>query len=61
MGLIRDDFGRITIEERRESFIVHPDDEAWPSDLAHPEFYLADLDDLISALDDLREAMRRGD
>jgi hypothetical protein len=72
VGFIRDRFGRITIEERSESFIVHPvygydaSGNAWDDGLGsfgvywrehpHPEFLLDDLDDLIAALVDLRGA-----
>lgn len=76
MGLIRDDFGRIGIEERRESFIIHPSygydaagnehsDELGSFGIywrehPHPEFLLADLDDLIAALTDLRASSVAG-
>lgn len=74
MGFIREDFGRIGIEERRESFIIHPSygyDESgseYSDELGsfgiywrshpHPEFLLSDLDDLIAALLDLQAARR---
>ena len=29
MGMCLKDFGRVSIEVRRESFIIHPNDEAW--------------------------------
>lgn len=57
MGLIRKDFGRLCIEDRRESFIIHmDDDETWTG--PHPEFLHTDLDDLIAALIDLKEAQQ---
>lgn len=103
MGMIRDQFGRISVESRRESFIIHPtygyervcpvcegdppsplmgecaggctyayrdgavderghvpDQQNTPfgarwRELPHPEFSNEDLDDLISALIDLRD------
>lgn len=71
MGFIHEARGRITIETRRESFIIHPqygynaagdehsDDLGrfgvhWRS-TPHPEFLIADLDDLIGALTEIRE------
>ena len=68
MGLIRENFGKITIEQRKESFIIHPSygydrdgngesndyfEKHW-RETPHPEFLLSDLDDLIKALRDLR-------
>lgn len=66
MGMCFDEFGRISIEVRRESFIIHPNDEAWnqrtPQGVLraneHPEFYLSDLDDLIEALEDARDYLK---
>lgn len=72
MGFIREPHGRITIEERRESFVIHPRygyDESgnehsddlglfgvlWRTN-SHPEFLTEDLDDLIAALQALRES-----
>lgn len=71
MGFIRDRYGRITIETRRESFIVHTnygydaDGNEHSDDLGsfgrhwrescHPEFLNDDIDDLIAALQDARE------
>lgn len=71
MGFIRDQVGRITIETRRESFIVHTDygyDESGNEhsdrdgefgvqwrENGHPEFYWVDLDDLIAALEEARD------
>jgi hypothetical protein len=49
MGTCLEDFGNVSIEVRRESFIIHTDDTE-----AHPEFLLSDLDDLIAALADAR-------
>jgi hypothetical protein len=71
MGMCLDGFGKMAVEVRRESFIVHPtygykgeDDEEhddsstfltrWRESV-HPEFLLADLDDLIRALEEARE------
>ena len=72
MGFIRDRFGRITVESRSESFIVHTSygydaegnehsDELGTfgrhwRERPHPEFLRADLDDLIAALADYRAA-----
>ena len=65
MGFIHDNFGRITIEVRSKSFIIHPnygytdDGNDFSDNLGkfgvdwreqHPEFLLEDLDDLIDAL-----------
>lgn len=77
MGLIHDDVGRISVEERRESFIVHTsygydaagnvhvDDlgrfgEYWRSH-PHPEFLLEDLDDLVTALQQLQAGQRQAE
>jgi hypothetical protein len=73
MGLIHKEHGKISIEERRESFIIHPQygytdddriDEAsgefgksWREE-PHPEFMLEDLDDLITALTEMRDKKR---
>ena len=74
MGFCRDPFGRISVESRRESFVIHTDygydgsgehskeDGAlWKHwrEVGHPEFLNADLDDLISALVNLRDAKQR--
>lgn len=45
MGMCLRDFGKISVEVRRESFIVHID-----NDDPHPEYMIEDLDDMISAL-----------
>jgi hypothetical protein len=71
VGLIRESFGAITIEGRRESFIIHPNygydvtgnhhDDALGSfgrywrDHPHPEFLLDDLAHLIAALEEYRD------
>jgi hypothetical protein len=48
MGLILDDVGPFAIEVRRESFIIHSDENG------HPEYLLGDLSMLIEALEGLR-------
>lgn len=60
-----EEFGRVSIEVRRESFVIHPDKEAWARHQEendcndpHPEFYLSDLDDLIKALVDARDYVK---
>lgn len=53
-----DDFGRISIEVRGESFIIHPDKSAWVSKDSHPEFDMEDLDDMITALLDAKALER---
>lgn len=64
MGMCLSEFGRVSIEVRRESFIIHPNEEAWQPERIyadrdpHPEFYLADLDDLIRALQNARMYLR---
>ncbi len=65
MGLCMEDVGNVSIELRRESFIVHtgygytPEGDHTPDtdhfgkhwrEAGHPEFLLGDLDDLITAL-----------
>lgn len=60
MGFCRDGFGPFGTEERRESFIIHPDDskegyEKW-AERPHPEFLLEDLPDLLRALEELLPA-----
>jgi hypothetical protein len=70
MGFIHEDVGRISIETRRESFIIHPnygynvEGNEHSEDLGsfgrhwrespHPEFLNDDLDDLIAALEHVR-------
>jgi hypothetical protein len=75
MGFIREAFGRITLEHRSESFIIHPDygeDIAPPlndafvrhwRDTPHPEFLLEDIDSLIDALKEMKreEGLKRCD
>jgi hypothetical protein len=67
MGMCLEEFGRVSVEVRRESFIIHPNDEAWQAwrhgqglPDPHPEFYLSDLDDLIAALEDARDYIKNG-
>lgn len=59
MGRILNDVGRVAVEIRRESFIVHAAYDERPKEDAlatawregeHPEFMVEDLDDLIAAL-----------
>jgi hypothetical protein len=72
MGMCLEDFGQISVEIRRESFIVHAgygytSDGARTSDDdhfgkhwregGHPEFLLVDLDDIIAALQDAKRYM----
>lgn len=48
MGLVdAGESGRINIELRRESFVIHVDDG---DEREHPEYLLSDLPDLIAAL-----------
>ena len=70
MGLVMSDHGNVSVELRRESFIIHagydttpegkpatgPHAEGWRR--PHPEFLKADLDDLIAALVEARERLR---
>jgi len=74
MGMCLEEFGRISIEVRRESFIVHTNygyDESGDRhsdrdgnfgvtwrESPSPEFYLSDLDDLIKALEDARHYIK---
>lgn len=75
MGFIRQSFGSISIESRRESFIIHPSygyDESGnehSDELGsfgvhwreeHPEFLNKDVDDLIEALTDYRADLMAG-
>lgn len=55
MGFIRDSFGRVCVESRRESFILHVDHGGAPG--PSPEFLTADLDDVIAALSDYRASL----
>jgi hypothetical protein len=75
MGMCLDDVGKISIEVRRESFVVHPsygykgEDGEDHDDSStfmtswrenpHPEFALEDLDDLIKALTDAQSYLKR--
>ena len=60
MGQIREDVGRFSIEERRESFHIHydPKDDTlkrfWGA-VPHPEFDKDDLADLIKALTEFKK------
>lgn len=69
MGMCLEGHGRISVEVRRESFIVHPDygytadgdhtpdsdhfGRCWRED-GHLEFLIEDLDDLIIALEEAK-------
>lgn len=55
MGMCLEDFGKMAVEVRRESFIIHPSYEGDMGDMPHPEFMLTDLDDLIAALQDAKD------
>lgn len=73
MGYLHEPVHPFTIEERRESFVIHPnygytDDGNEHSDAMgtfgrdwrespHPEFLTADLDALIAALQELAESL----
>lgn len=59
MGMCHEDHGNISIETRRESFVIHPDAAVWDERNIHPEFYIADLDDMIDALIEAREYLHR--
>lgn len=61
MGLCRKDFGKVSIESRRESFYIHHDpgegdalEKLW-KEYPHPEIGYENLEDLIKALEDLRD------
>lgn len=45
MGFLRKSVGAITVETRRESFVIHSSEPG-----PHPEFYYYDMPDLIAAL-----------
>lgn len=76
MGFIHEQHGRVAIETRRESFIVHMGYGYDPSgnerddslgafgrhwrEMPHPEFLHEDLDDLITALTEIRDRRRGG-
>lgn len=71
MDFVREKVGNITVETRRESFIVHPSYgydgegnkhsdalgvfETHWRETPHPEFLYDDLDDLIAALVEVRD------
>lgn len=69
MGMCLDEVGNVSIEVRRESFIVHANysefedplmrslASAW-RELPHPEFLIEDLDDLIKALAAARKYLK---
>jgi hypothetical protein len=73
--MILEDFGKMSIEVKRESFVVHPsygykgnegdehdDSSSFHTDWRekpHPEFMLKDLDDLIMALKDAKSYLRK--
>ena len=69
MGFIREGFGRISIESRRESFYIHDDDGRVSADdqadplifprEMDPEVDYRALDNLIAALVDLRDNDKR--
>lgn len=52
MGLCLDAHGNISIEVRRESFVVC--DENGDCEKPNPEYMLSDLNDMIAALEDAR-------
>ncbi len=69
MGMCLDGKGKMSVEVRRESFVVHPsygytkdeehdDSSAFATswrESPHPEFLIEDLDDLIRSLIEARE------
>ena len=75
MGMCLKGVGKMSVEVRRESFVVHPsygykgEDDSEPDDSStfqthwrkseHPEFLLADLNDLIAALEEARHYARQ--
>jgi hypothetical protein len=75
MGMCLDGSGKMSVEVRRESFIIHPsygykgvDDEERDDsstfltrwrESVHPEFMLEDLDDLIRALEEAKAYLAR--
>jgi hypothetical protein len=54
MGMCLEEFGDVSIEVRRESFIIHSSAEG-----PHPEFLLTELPNLILALEDARAYLVR--
>lgn len=70
MGMCLEDFGKMSIEVRRESFIIHTgygykgeehDDSSFGKhwrESGHPEFMLEDLDNLIAALKDAKHYLQ---
>jgi hypothetical protein len=71
MGFCMDSVGHVCVELRNESFKIHADyrdgalGEWWGSDESqpshgHPEFMLADLDDLIAALQKAKAKLSGG-
>lgn len=66
MGMCLEEFGTVSIEVRRESFIIHygpVESEVLSEHYAkepHPEFMLADLDSLIEALQDAKRYLEKG-
>lgn len=74
MGMCLDGKGNMSVEVRRTSFVVHPgygyaaggghtpDSDSFGKhwrEAGHPEFLLADLDDLIAALAEARDYLRK--
>lgn len=66
MGMCLEEFGGVSIEVRRESFIIHAEprlgdgktDLRWVEN-PHPELPLRELDNLIRALKDAKRYLRK--
>jgi hypothetical protein len=66
MGMCLSDFGGVSVEVRRESFIIHAEpvlrdgetDKRWAEN-PHPELPLEELDNLIEALKDAKKYLEK--
>jgi hypothetical protein len=61
MGMIGEPVGKVTVETRRESLVVHYDadwlreqKDDYAAGASHPEFAYEDIPDLIKALEQVR-------
>ena len=60
MGMIEEPVGKITLETRRESLVVHYDadwvgEDSYADGASNPEFAYEDIEDLVAALEVVKE------
>lgn len=57
MGMCLEDFGKFSIEVRRESFKIAHDD--YDPNYPNPEYLISEIDDLIEALQDAKKYIEK--